>query len=140
MTERKVILYAEDDDNLRKVYGLAWKRFFPEYSIEDFADGSSLERRLAEDVGNVRLVITDNRMPGITGSEIIEKYAKKDEFRHIPFILFYIGDSSIGMIAMKNGAFGYLIKGKEHVKEIADYIRQALKVSDSLYDFKSLSQ
>ena len=133
MTKKKkgIILYAEDDENLRKVYSMAWKRYFPAYSVEQLPDGGSLERRLAKDITNVRLVITDDQMPNVRGSKIIEDYARKERFRHIPFILLYAGEPSIGRIAVRNGAFAYLDKGR-FLDDLVNFIGKALKTSESI--------
>ena len=56
-------------------------------------DGTSLEERLKKDTNRVCAVVTDNNMPGIKGSQIIDKYASKIG---LPFILFYAGDERIG--------------------------------------------
>ena|SRR3989344_8808586 len=110
MTSRKTILYAEDTDYVRKIFTRCLSGNFPDNPLEIFQDGSSLERRLGGDLGNVGLVITDNEMPGRTGSQIIREYARREEFRRIPFVLLYAGDPLIGEVAVKNGAFAYAEK------------------------------
>jgi len=101
--DRKIILFADDDANIRnmtlEVFGLE----FPDYAVEILEDGESLD--------GVRVVITDNGMPGMCGSEIIERYARDPRFEgRIPFILCYGGDQEIGERAKKNGAFAYILK------------------------------
>ena len=81
------ILYADDKESLRDFLGTLLEMSFPELDREAFKDGSSLEKRLNESLEGVRLVITDNDMPGIKGSEIIIAYAEKPEFKNISFIL-----------------------------------------------------
>lgn len=105
MEKQKSILLAEDDECIRHLFYEFMKISFPEYEIETFEDGTSLQGRLEKNIENVKVVITDNQMPGITGSEIIKDYAKK-----VPMVLVYGGKEYIGEEAIKNGAVGYLLK------------------------------
>jgi DNA-binding NtrC family response regulator len=110
---RNKILCADDEEYLRNLYKGVISHVFPNYELEIFGDGTSLAGRLERDVSNVGLVLTDNDMPGITGSEIIRKYARRPEFADkIPFILLYGKDSdgTLGKEAVKNGAFDYVLK------------------------------
>ncbi|MBU2104549.1 MAG: response regulator [Nanoarchaeota archaeon] len=107
----KTIYIADDDSSIRKLTGDVLGRFFPEYEREFFEDGVSLLRRL-EETDKPSLIITDNEMPGVTGSEIIEGYARK-----IPFILIYGGDEKIGKKAVADGACGYFLK-PYNIKEL----------------------
>ena len=93
MPNRKTILIADDYDAARQLIVDCFNKYFPEYNLEAFRDGTSLEERLKKDTNGVCAVVTDNKMPGINGSQIIDKYASKIE---LPFILFYAGDERIG--------------------------------------------
>lgn len=119
MTERTkgIILYAEDNDSIRSACERMIRAILPDFVPQIFEDGTSLEERLKEDVSDVRLVITDDTMPGISGSDIIRGYAKKEGFEQIPFILVYGGEESIGEKAVKNGAFAYVIKPTSFLEE-----------------------
>lgn len=106
---RKIILLADDDDNVRKSISMFLEMRFPNYDIETFEDGASLNERLKQrDLENVCMVITDNQMPGIEGSEIIRTYASR--FPEISFILHYGGDEEIGEEAVRNSACAYVLK------------------------------
>ena len=98
------ILHADDQENLRRVFKMLLKYDFPEFEIESFENGSSLEERLNGDLEGVKLVVTDNDMhPGISGSKVIMDYAQRPGFTHLPFILFYGGDASVGELAKQHG-------------------------------------
>ena len=120
----KKILLADDTEILRDFQRTILKKF-PGYEIEEFEDGSSLKSRLEGKVEDVSLVVTDNEMPGVNGSEIISEYAKKSKF---PFVLVYGGGEEIGEQAIKNGAFRYLMKPFE-MGQYVELIREALKLS-----------
>jgi DNA-binding NtrC family response regulator len=128
MTEgtKGTILYAEDNSGTRRSVKRFLDRKFPEFVIEPLDDGTSLEERLKGELGDVRLVITDNDMPGIKGSQIIDQYAQMDGFSHIPFILLYGGDKSTGeFLADKYGNVFYLLKPPE-MGHLEEFIREKL--------------
>ena len=104
----RIILFADDDESIRKSHKFFFEMNFPEYDVEFFRDGTSLNKRLNQDLTGVCAVVTDNRMPGIEGSGIIKDYARR--LRHIPFILSYGGDKEIGEEAVRAGAYAYVLK------------------------------
>jgi len=108
--EKKIILIADDSKEIRELANMILQEDFPQFHVESFEDGTSLESRLNKGINNVKLVVTDNRMPGITGFEIIEKYSRKPEYAGVRFILCYAGDEMIGKKAVENGAFDYILK------------------------------
>lgn len=120
------IILADDDSNLLSMQETVLKMKFPEYELESFRDGNLLNRRLNETLENINLIITDNEMPGISGSGIIEKYARDGKFRKIPFILCYGGAEEIGKKAVENGAYNYILK-PFGIREYANVIEKALK-------------
>jgi len=130
MINRNVILFAEDHDGVRDVCQMMLQRDFQDSIVETFVDGSSLERKLNDGIGNVKLVIIDDNIPGITGSQIIKNYSRREEFKHIPFILLYGGDELIGQIAVENGAFAYLLKPAKR-EDLFATVRRALDYSSS---------
>ena len=109
MAKRNKILIADDMPANREVYTSILESEFPNYSIEAFKDGNSLVSRIEEGVNDVGMILTDNQMPGINGSDIIAKYAINPEFG-VPFILVTGDGKDVGEEACKNGAFGYLLK------------------------------
>ena len=103
------ILYVEDQKIVRDTVVGMLEKYFPKHDIETFEDGGGLEERLNQDLSGVKMILIDNNMPVIYGSQIIKKYASK--LSDIPFILFYSGVDFIGKEAVKSGAYGYLLKG-----------------------------
>ena len=123
------ILYAEDKETLREYIRIVLETYFPELEKESFQDGNSLEERLKGNLEDVRLVITDNGMPGKNGSEIIKTYAKRPEFKDVRFILYYGGEPFTGEQAVKNyGAYASVLKGTKP-EELIGKIREALNYS-----------
>ncbi|MCK4647383.1 response regulator, partial [Candidatus Pacearchaeota archaeon] len=116
---------ADDESSNRNLFEAILKSSFLNYEVQAFAEGASLVRRLEEDVSDIRLVVTDNFMPRVTGSEIIEKYARASKFKEIPFILCYGGDEEIGKKAVEDGAFGFIVKPM-NLEEYVGVLRDAL--------------
>ncbi len=110
----KKILIAEDDEHQRDLIKEILECSLPDYSFETFKNGTSLKNKLNEILvksnGDVKAIITDNNMPGYTGSELIAEYAKMKEFEKIPFLLVSSSDEYISKRAIENGAFAYIQK------------------------------
>ena len=120
------ILIADDSKDQRDLHKDFLGEEFSKFELEFFEDGTSLEERLNGNVNDVKLVITDNNMPRITGIEIIKRYSTAPKFSEIPFILYYDGNKEIGEEAMKNGAFGYILKAGD-LKDYFETIKRALR-------------
>ena len=128
----KIILFADDDKNVRETMLMFLDMRFPSYGVESFKEGTSLEKRLKQgSLENVCMVITDNQMPGIEGSEIIRIYASK--FPEIPFILYYGGDEEIGEEAVRNMAYAYVLKPIA-LKKFYPIIRDALSKREGVIE------
>ena len=128
----KIILFADDDKNVRETMLMFLDMRFPSYGVESFKEGTSLEKRLKQgSLENVCMVITDNQMPGIEGSEIIRIYASK--FPEIPFILYYGGDEEIGEEAVRNRACAYVLKPIS-LKKFYPIIRDALSKREGVIE------
>ncbi len=119
------IILADDNSYVLSLQENILKMKFPEYELESFKNGNSLEKKLNEPLENISLIITDNEMPGISGSEIIGKYTKDKRFREIPFILCYVGEEEIGKQAVENGAYDYILK-PFNIRKYADVVEKAL--------------
>ena len=115
---KNLIIIADDTEPLRRLQKRILQKF-SEFKIEEFDSGTSLRNRLEDNVDSIALVITDNDMPGMKGSEIIREYSKRQGFEEIPFILHYAGDEQIGKQAVIDGAFDYLMKPGN----VSDYTR-----------------
>jgi DNA-binding NtrC family response regulator len=126
MENKGTILYADDDEDVRTSVKDILEEEFPNYNLEFFVGGTSLENKLKsllQKPENTRVVITENDMPGINGGEIIEKYAEKFKFR---FGLFYGGGIDVGEKAIKDGAFGCLRKPIFDINKLVDFVQKGL--------------
>ncbi len=101
----KTILLADDDENLRRV--LEFQLLEAGYRVLTASDGSeAFDLFTANEVGSV---ITDLRMPKLSGLQLLEKIKRLDE--EIPVIVVTaFGEVETGVAAMKAGAFDYINK------------------------------
>ena len=139
------ILTIDDEENIRN--GLADNFELEGYAVKQAADGKSgLE---LVDAGGVDLVITDLRMDGISGEEVVQKVAT--EHPGIPVIVL-TGHGSIddATAAIKAGAFDFLTKpldldhlnivvknalrGKELAEQNRELKEKLLKSAGSSYE------
>ncbi len=125
-TYRNRILAADDYQGIMEAYKIMFELGFPENPLETFNNGSSLVKRLDENLTDLKVVLTDNQMPGINGSEIIENYARNSQFKDVRFILATGDGIEMGQKALKDGAYGYLIKPTS-LEEFTKMINGALK-------------
>src|SRR3972149_4062804 len=124
---RNTILLADDDAAIRSIQKRILNGEFKEMIVDEFSNGTSLDERIRGKIDNVTLIITDNEMPGISGSEIIRRYAQKF---NIPFILHYGGEERKGEQAVTDGAFGFLTKPTD-LPSYIDLVGRALAKSRS---------
>lgn len=101
----KTILLADDDENLRRV--LEFQLREAGYKVLAASDGAeAFDLFAANEVGSV---ITDLRMPKLSGLELLEKIKRLNE--EIPVIVITaFGEVETGIAAMKAGAFDYINK------------------------------
>ena len=99
------ILTIDDEENIRN--GLADNFELEGYDVKQASNGEEGLKLIAE--GGIDLVITDLRMDGISGSEVVQKVTS--EYPGIPIIVL-TGHGSIddATAALKAGAFDFLTK------------------------------
>ena len=99
------ILLVDDDDDLRSVF-----REKLEYSGHEVDEADSAEAALAK-VGafDPALVVTDVRMDGMTGLELLSRI--RESMEYVDVIVMTGHDTMTSAVeAMKSGAFDYLVK------------------------------
>ena len=110
-----VILTIDDEENIRN--GLADNFELEGYEVKQAASGEEGLKLIAE--GGIDLVITDLRMDGISGSEVVQRVTS--EHPGIPIIVL-TGHGSIddATAALKAGAFDFLTKplDRDHLNKI----------------------
>jgi len=102
---RFTILVVDDEKNIRE--GLGEYLRLDGYDVALAADGK--EGVLAADRGDVDLVITDLRMPGLSGGELLKHVASR--YPSVPVIVL-TGHGTVedAVDAMRNGAYDFITK------------------------------
>ena len=125
------ILLAEDDEEMRKLLSLMLRK--EGYRVTECSDGLSLLDMLSsfflndEELENFNLIISDIRMPGITGMEILMGANEMDNFPPIILITAF-GDKETHMQAERLGAAALFDKPfdiKEMLKKVAYILRDS---------------
>ena len=111
------ILLVDDDDDLRSVF-----REKLEYSGHEVEEADSAEVALAK-VGafDPALVVTDVRMDGVTGLELLTRI--RESMEYVDVIIMTGHDTMTSAVeAMKSGAFDYLVKpvGLKELEAVID--------------------
>ncbi len=122
----KKIYIAEDDIVTRTLISEQVKSFG--FTVTAFEDAITVLEALRKNPGAADLLITDVRMPGMDGTELIAELRKIDEFVHFPIIIMsgVVGVKDISEL-LKNGASRFLAKPIDP-DDLRENIEKALTV------------
>lgn len=130
----KAILLADDDSNVRRV--LEFQLSEVGYLVSTARDGNEALELFNN--GDFECVITDLRMPGLSGLELLERV--KSENAEIPVIVITaFGEVETAVIAMKAGAFDYINKPFNR-DEILLTLERALDFSETKSENRQLRE
>lgn len=131
---KKTILLADDDENLRRV--LEFQLTEAGYQVVTAADGAKALEHFSND--DFDSVITDLRMPKLSGLEFLEKIKAANS--EIPVIVITaFGEVETAVAAMKAGAFDYINKPFNR-DEILLTLNRALKFSETKTENRQLRE
>ena len=135
------ILLVDDDKIIRMGLTKIIKRLFSQHEvINEFQNGLLALQYLKENEEDVDLVITDIKMPIMTGIELIKK--SKEELKKPPIFIVLSGYDEFSYVrdTMKAGALNYLLKPikQDGLKEIIQEVE--LKIKDNEKNHKILSK
>jgi len=119
-SQNKHILIVDDETSICEILGqFLQKKGYTVTTAESAENALNLMSAIAVD-----LVVTDIKMPGLSGVELLRKI--KDKYSTIPVLIttgFPTLDSAID--ALKSGASDYLTK-PFHLEEISEKVKKAL--------------
>lgn len=104
-TRNKTILLADDDENLRRV--LEFQLEEAGYRVFSASDGAEALDLFADN--EIDSVITDLRMPKVSGMELLEKIKELNRETPVIVVTAY-GEVETAVAAVKAGAFDYINK------------------------------
>ena len=117
----KTILVVDDDDSLRRVTQLQLEE--AGYSVVTASNGG--EALALVEAENPALVITDLKMPGLSGLELLAKI--RDSYPEISVVLITaFGTVQTAVEAMKAGAYDYITKPIDY-EELVLLVKRAME-------------
>ncbi|HUA63150.1 MAG TPA: sigma-54 dependent transcriptional regulator [Verrucomicrobiae bacterium] len=142
---RKAILVVDDDESLRRVTELQLQE--AGYEVRTAASGELALRILDEH--SFTLVITDYKMPGLSGMDVLQAVRKSHPQTAVLMITAF-GTVQSAVVAMKAGAYDYITKpidyeelllvvnrAMEH-QQLVDEVRTLRTSLDKKYGFESI--
>ena len=116
--EKKTILLAEDEDDLREMYSMGISN--EGYEVLKAANGKEALEWLEKKYAEIRAVLLDIVMPEMDGFEALEIIKKDVRFEKIPvFIFSNLDNEEDKQQAISLGADEYLIKAQNTPSELA---------------------
>lgn len=130
---QRSVLLAEDDADLRTL--LADTLRAEGLSVTECPNGlalvETLVARLERGEPHFDLVVSDVRMPGVTGLSVLEGLSDWDELRDLPMVLITaFGDPRLHALARKFGALSLLEKPFE-MTTLVHVVRSVIDEKDS---------
>ena len=128
------VLYVDDEINNLNSFKAAFRRDFDIYTAQ-----SAREGRKVLDTNEIGVIITDQRMPGMTGIEFLESILPvyPDTIR---ILLTGFSDMNAVMDAINRGqVYKYLVKPWQN-DELKLYIQNALEIYHLCRENKDLAQ
>lgn len=128
------VLYVDDEINNLNSFKAAFRRDFDIYTAQSARDG-----RKILDTNEIGVIITDQRMPGMTGIEFLESIIPvyPDTIR---ILLTGFSDMNAVMDAINRGqVYKYLVKPWQN-DELKLYIQNALEIYHLRRENKDLAQ
>ena len=107
MSQNARILIVDDEANMRMVLRAMLTR--EGFHVEDAADGLAALAALERSGGDVQVIITDLRMPGLDGMGLLERIVTDYPGRPVVMITAH-GSVDTAVEAMKAGAFDFVTK------------------------------
>lgn len=133
MKERKRILVVDDNELFRDSVVETLRRLG--HVIDAAQDGHQACTMFTK--GEFDLVISDMKMPGMTGIELLERIKKVDP--EVPFLIITAyGAIEMAVEAMKKGAFDFIQKSDNLIRELEMTVERTLDYQRLVHENKTL--
>jgi DNA-binding NtrC family response regulator len=131
--EKKKILIIDDDEYIRESIKETLKR--KGFDLESAEDGRSALELFQKDCFD--MVISDMKMPGMSGIELLEKIKQLD--RDVPFLMITAhGAIESAVEAIKKGAYDFIQKSPNLLEELELHVERILSYRRLLDENKHL--
>jgi DNA-binding NtrC family response regulator len=128
------ILVVDDEKNIRE--GLAASLEMDGHEVETAADGDAGLKRFQK--GDIDLVITDLRMPGLSGEELLKRIGSQAPGISV-IVLTGHGTVENAVEAMRNGAYDFLTK-PVNLDHLSLLVKRALKNRELILQHRRLEE
>lgn len=117
------ILIIEDSASFRKIYGD--RLVFEGFDVIEASDGEEGIKLAAEKP--IDLIITDIKMPGVDGYQVIETLKKDEKLKSIPILVMSIFDTPEHFKKVRDlGAEAWVMKGTQTPNDIAKKVKEMI--------------
>jgi CheY-like chemotaxis protein len=123
---RPQVLYVEDDDDVARMYGLA---FSAEYEVTRVRTGIDALRQLEDwDLYALpNLVVLDHHLPDISGIEVLSVIRSNHNYDHVFVVMLSNhSDPDLEEAAFRLGALQWLLKATMTPDQVARRLRDTL--------------
>jgi len=115
--DKKVILIAEDEDDLREMYTMALTN--KGFEVLQAVNGIEALKFLEERYTQIDLILLDVVMPGMDGFETLGKIKKEENYKKIPVLISTNLDNDEDRAqALGGGAKEYFVKSQHTPSEL----------------------
>jgi len=119
--DKKVVLIAEDEDDLREMYTMALTN--KGFEVLQAINGIEALKFLEEQYTKIDLILLDVVMPGMDGFETLGKIKKNENYSKIPVLISTNLDNDEDRAqALGGGAREYFVKSQHTPSELVDKV------------------
>lgn len=113
------ILIVDDSEATRE--SLKFSLSMRKFDVLDASNANEAIRYLATTNVDIKLVITDMNMPGMTGLDLIKFIRERLEMKSLPIIVLTTAESK-GKDALAGGASAVIMKSSKASEEILNFV------------------
>jgi len=119
------ILLVEDNADHRELVRLALTEYDDTWQVEGVASGEAALRRLVEGEA-YDMVFLDYSLPGRDGLEVLEEIRRGEAPPPVVMVTGR-GDEQVAVVAMKGGAYDYVVKGEGYLRRLPVVAQRAME-------------
>lgn len=120
--DKKTVLIAEDEDDLREMYVMALSN--GGFEVLQARDGNEVLELLGNKFDQIDVILLDIIMPGTDGFEALKKIKKDERFKKIPVLISTnLDDEDDHQQAINMGAKDYFVKAQHSPAELVEKIK-----------------
>ena len=119
------ILLVEDNADHRELMRLALTEYDDTWQVEGVVSGEAALRRLVEGEA-YDVVFLDYSLPGRDGLEVLEEIRRGEAPPPVVMVTGR-GDEQVAVVAMKGGAYDYMVKGEGYLRRLPVVAQRAME-------------